>query len=568
MTRLLYWCLLTLALLSNRGHAQAFFNLSFEYATPNGYPRAWQINEGSGLPSSIRVDSAHAFQGRKSLLITARKAPLLLAGLLFPVEKLRGHTLTITAQIRTDSLQGGAAQFFHYDYGRRAFESSAQTITQTTPWQSYSYSVTVPPDAQGEGIVTGVKVNGTGKVFMDAVSVSLDGKPLSDTSPFLRSLTIGERGWLNRSAIPIQSLQPTGSLADLQPLRQFVGSARLVALGENSHGSGSIFRLKHRLIRYLVEEMNFTVLAMEAPAPEADRVNAYVQRGEGSLAQVVQYLGFKSWQTQEVLEMIQWMRAYNKSHVKPIEFRGFDLQSQQLPLENLIRFAQQYDSDLLGRVQAVNEMMSRKPLTDSLRRNAYEHIQALVKYLTDQNYSSVSKPVGEQLRHDAQILAQSIGLPLLHNRREWMAQNIAWLVDHHPVGTKFIIWAANGHVSKQGVSMGHYLKQRYGNEYLSIGFTFKEGNYAVYGPQPYYPVQLPYPGTYEYLLGQAKHTNYFLSLKAVSKNQQARWLAQTLDFRDLGTEPQPNQFRATDLMNQFDAVIYLSASEQATYLKF
>lgn len=558
--------LLILVLWANGLPAQDFLNVGFEYATPRAYPLVWQVNEGKGLPSSIRVDSNQAFAGRKSLLLTARQAPLLLAGLFFNVDQLKGHTLTMRGQIRTDSLQNGVAQLMHYDYGRRSFGFSAQTVSNTTDWQVVRHSFSVPSDAQGEGFVVGIKVSGTGKVYLDDVQLEIDGHLLTDVTPRLMPLSATQRAWLNQAVLPLRYLSPKEPLTDLAGLQTIIGSSRLVGLGENSHGSGSTFRLKHRLIRYLVEHMGFTVVALEAPAPEADRINRYVQGGEGSLAQVVQDLGFKSWQTEEVLALIEWMRAYNQGHGQRIEFRGFDLQSLELPLQNLIHYSHQQDSGLAARVQRVGELLKHKPLPDSVRKVALEQVREISRYLGQQKQATPNDAALVQLQHDADILAQTIGLPLFQNRRQWMAQNIKWLVDHHPSPTKMVIWAHNGHISKQPASMGQYLREQYGNDYVAIGFTFQEGTYSTYGGTGYFDAEAPYPGTYEYLLGQSKYANYVLPLSDLKIPPNGQWLKQALGFRFLETEPVLNQFRYLSLTDHFDALIYMQASQRSIYL--
>ncbi len=71
--------------------------------------------------------------------------------------------------------------------------------------------------------------------------------------------------WLRRHAVPLESLDPAGPLDDLQGLRPMFEGARVVGLGEDNHGTREFFRVKHRLLRFLVEEMGFTRFAMEAP---------------------------------------------------------------------------------------------------------------------------------------------------------------------------------------------------------------------------------------------------------------------------------------------------------------
>ena len=73
--------------------------------------------------------------------------------------------------------------------------------------------------------------------------------------------------WLREHARPLQSAIPTDSNEDLLPLKAMVGEARVVALGEATHGTSEFFTLKHRIIQFLAEEMDFTVFSIEAKCP-------------------------------------------------------------------------------------------------------------------------------------------------------------------------------------------------------------------------------------------------------------------------------------------------------------
>jgi erythromycin esterase len=78
-------------------------------------------------------------------------------------------------------------------------------------------------------------------------------------SPNLTALS----GWLRNHAIPLIHLDPDAPLDDLEPLREIIGGARVVSLGENSHLITEFKQMRQRILRFLVERCGFTVLAFE-----------------------------------------------------------------------------------------------------------------------------------------------------------------------------------------------------------------------------------------------------------------------------------------------------------------
>ena len=143
--------------------------------------------------------------------------------------------------------------------------------------------------------------------------------------------------WLRRNAIPLKTVEAGCAFADLQPLKPVIGSARIVALGEATHGTREFFQLKHRLLEFLVTEMSFTTFAIEANWPEALAVNDYVLHGRGDPAKVLAGLHFWTWDTEEVLDLILWMRQYNilSTHTTKVTFAGFDAQFTALPASTI-----------------------------------------------------------------------------------------------------------------------------------------------------------------------------------------------------------------------------------------
>src|SRR5262245_5848460 len=73
----------------------------------------------------------------------------------------------------------------------------------------------------------------------------------------------GVVAWIRRHAIPLATVEPGSTFDDLEPLRAMLAKARVVSLGEATHGTREFFQLKHRLIEYCVSRLGFTIIAFE-----------------------------------------------------------------------------------------------------------------------------------------------------------------------------------------------------------------------------------------------------------------------------------------------------------------
>ena len=148
----------------------------------------------------------------------------------------------------------------------------------------------------------------------------------------------------------------TGNLHDVDvgPLLERIGDARVVCLGEATHGTSEFYALRARITKALVERRGFTIVAAEADWPDAARIHRYVKGLAG--APVADWRAFARfpqwmWRNHEVLAFVEWLREWNATHTRA-GFYGLDLYS----LYRSIRLVLDY----LDRVDPAAARMARE----------------------------------------------------------------------------------------------------------------------------------------------------------------------------------------------------------------
>lgn len=164
--------------------------------------------------------------------------------------------------------------------------------------------------------------------------------------------------WIRAHAVRLETAEAGHGFTDMQPLKKVIGDARIVALGEATHGTREFFQLKHRMLEFLATEMGFTIFSIEANMPEAYRLNDFVLTGSGDPAKLLRGMYFWTWDTQEVLQMILWMREFNKSGKGRVEFSGFDMQTPNVAMEIVRDFVAKTDPDYIAAVRQASDLAS------------------------------------------------------------------------------------------------------------------------------------------------------------------------------------------------------------------
>jgi erythromycin esterase-like protein len=167
--------------------------------------------------------------------------------------------------------------------------------------------------------------------------------------------------WIGANAIRLTTAEARHGFSDMRALKKVVGNARIVSLGEATHGTREFFQLKHRMMEFLATEMGFTIFSIEANMPEAYRLNDYVLKGEGDPAKLLKGMYFWTWDTQEVLDMILWMREFNQSGKGRVEFTGFDMQTPTVAAQIVRDFAAKYDSNFVPALTEASRVATRSP---------------------------------------------------------------------------------------------------------------------------------------------------------------------------------------------------------------
>jgi erythromycin esterase len=381
--------------------------------------------------------------------------------------------------------------------------------------------------------------------------------------------------WLKAHAIALNSATAGSGFDDMRRIRDIVGSAHLVALGEATHGTREFFQLKHRILEYLVAQMGFDVFAIEASFPDALAVNQYVLTGEGDPAAALAGLGFWTWNTEEVLDMIRWMRAWNADpqHVRKVRFYGFDMQSPFGAIRLIRKYAKAHSDDatlsLLDKI--VRLKFGPGPMPEAQTRLAEELLDDVAKRL------DANRTVDRDwllARQAVELLRQAANNRSSSDRDRAMANNIEWLMQHEPAGSKMVIWAHNGHVATEIYpfapegTMGAHLKKAFGDDLVVFGFVFNRGGFQAMSNKGLtdHVAQPLAPGAFDRTLADAGAPMLVVDLRK-SSGDVRRWLDSPLPHRSVGAmynDARPGGYEMTiHPLRSFDAIVFVENTTAA-----
>ena len=145
---------------------------------------------------------------------------------------------------------------------------------------------------------------------------------------------------LNSIIIPIQGSSPNLDDKELAAL-DFLKQAKIVGLGEATHGTKEFFEMKHRIFKYLVEHHGCKAFAFESDYSECIYIDRYITGGEGDLDDLMNNtMIFWTWCTAEVRALLQWMREYNEGKEKKdmIRYFGVDCQLFRYKADLLVEY--------------------------------------------------------------------------------------------------------------------------------------------------------------------------------------------------------------------------------------
>jgi erythromycin esterase len=525
-----------------------WLNLSFEIITPEGYPANWYI-EGDAASSSISVAIAEdAVDKNKVAAVTiAGNEPVYVYTSIPPSS---GCIKEIEIGVAVSGDGEVEVSAFFLTPGGLGIDIS-QSVAVTAEWKRVRHRKTAAECLETAPFI-GVQTTGKGVARFDDVQLKINGASIGGGSVPDFSITKYDLQELNEILLPLTSLDGSADIKDARAAVTPLSGRKIIGLGENSHGSEALFKIKHRLIQTLILEGARTV-AIEMPAAAADTVDAYVAGGSMDRDHVIRMLVYPSWQTVEMMAIIDWLRIHNESVEEKITFAGFDVQQPQIAIRRLGEQSSITQSpDLLGPYQEMVEAFGTGDIEKSLVAS-----NALHKELD---------PGATAAHRYLRLFIHGILMdrPDLGGKSSdaYMAQEVSILASekNEPV----ILWADNTHVTKTPGAMGHYLNDAFGSQYTAVGFTFGDGFYAAYGPAKRYPVETPFPGTHEAFLAAAKEDIY---LVAVSSLRASHPLRQRRGFRYIGSRPAAfSQFFPHVLEHHFDVIGFVRKTEATEYL--
>ena len=411
-------------------------------------------------------------------------------------------------------------------------------------------------------------------------------------------------------AIRSEARQLTGDAHDYDALLDLIGDARVVLLGEASHGTHDFYRERARITKRLITERRFTAVAVEGDWPDAYRVNRFV-RGAGDAGAEQALLGFRRfptwmWRNADVLDFVGWLRAHNDGlaeRAAAVGFYGLDLYSLGASLKAVVAYLDVHDPEAAERARrryeclqpyagesseygravllGVSESCRRHVLEGlvALRRRAADYLRtdgvmAEDEYFFAEQNAIVVADAEEYYRTMFGDAAASWNL-----RDRHMADSLDHLVAHmdrHDGAGRVVVWEHNSHIcdaratqmAQRGeLNIGQLMRERHPRDVVLVGFTTHAGTVTAASgwgaPAERMRVRPALEGSYEALFHKVGLPAFLLCPLAGGACGEA--LREPRLERAIGVIYRPQTEReshwfAADVASQFDALVHIDVS--------
>lgn len=376
--------------------------------------------------------------------------------------------------------------------------------------------------------------------------------------------------WLKMHAVRLDSIDPAAEdFSDLMPFKKIIGDAKVVLLGEQSHGDGAVFHAKTRLIKFLHQECGFDVLAFESGLYDCRKGWEQIVQGMPT-AEAVSKSVFGIWtRSREFAPLISYLDAA-KATARPLELAGFDCQftganSRDFLLSDLEAFLKSKQIDpssidawpefhSLFKSLVSGEYRKKAPKAAAEERflKTLDEIRGKIPQDSSRErgfWGQLLVNIGAEARgnfHIARIGQQNMKMEDSQYRDTRMGENIVWLSRLYYPNRKIIVWAASRHNAyalrdvetsndsltyKGFINMGDYVREGLGKSAYNLGFTSYQGRFGtwMYGSNA---LDKPSPVSLETLFERTGFDQFILDFKEVSAG--GEWLRDPWVARPFG----------------------------------
>jgi protein-L-isoaspartate(D-aspartate) O-methyltransferase len=384
----------------------------------------------------------------------------------------------------------------------------------------------------------------------------------------------------------------------LDALVERLASARVVLLGESTHGTAEFYQLRARITQRLIEDHHFDFVAAEADWADAARIDTYVRNAKPAASEFA-WAAFSRfptwmWRNEEVAVFSEWLRDFNRRREQRAGFHGLDLYGMYTSMSIVLDYLREVDpaaaiaarghyarlgpwqSSPQGYAQAV--LSGRlEPAAKAVVATLRALLQKRLEYMTEDGERFFDAVQNARVVTAAERFYRAMfyGAAESWNLRDsHMFDTLRILLGHYGAHSKGVVWAHNSHVgdarstemrAREEFNLGQLCRQAFGDDARLLGFSTDHGRVMAAsewdGPGQVMRVRPGHPESYEHVFHQTEVPAFVLQLRDSTRRAVRDELMGARLFRAIGVVYAPrtelqSHYLTSVLPEEFDELVW------------